>query len=140
MPDRFESTVRSRIMAAIRGRDTGPEQMLRSILWRRGLRYRTHDRSVPGRPDLSHKASRVAVFIDGCFWHGCPRHYTQPATRRDFWDSKLARNKALRAQALQRLADDGWKTLMIWECDLTADPVTFADEVERLLRARRQSV
>ena len=134
MPDPFGADVRSRIMSRVRGRDTGPERAVRSLLWAGGLRYRTHDRSVPGRPDISHKGRRVAVFIDGCFWHGCPRHYSRPGSRQEFWDAKLAGNRKRRQAVLQELATAGWRVVQEWECSVERDPARVARRVEKALR------
>ena len=92
MADRFSKETRSRIMSRIRGKDTKPELAVRRILWKLGLRYRVHDRTVLGTPDISNKRRRLAVFVDGCFWHGCPVCYREPKTNRDFWRSKISRN------------------------------------------------
>ncbi|HYO69174.1 MAG TPA: very short patch repair endonuclease, partial [Archangium sp.] len=83
---------RSEQMSRIRGKDTSPERLLRSALWRAGLRFRLQSRTPYGRPDVVFSKARVAVFIDGCFWHGCPDHYVRPRTRNDFWSSKLLEN------------------------------------------------
>src|SRR5215475_6215393 len=83
---------RSEQMARIRGAHTSPEVELRSLLWRSGLRYRLHVKALPGRPDLVLSRSRVAVFVDGCFWHGCPDHYVRPRSRTRFWAEKLSQN------------------------------------------------
>ncbi|MCA1811942.1 MAG: very short patch repair endonuclease [Halobacteriales archaeon] len=129
MPDPFGPAVRSRIMSRVRGRDTGPERAVRARVWAAGLRYRTHDRSVPGRPDISHKGKRVAVFLDGCFWHGCPKHYARPASRQAFWDAKLAANRGRRQVVLKELRNGGWRVVQIWECDIARSPGRAAARV-----------
>lgn len=123
--------VRSRIMASVRGKDTGPERVLRSALHARGLRYRKHSPSVPGRPDLSISSRRVAVFIDGCFWHGCPKHYRTPSRNAQFWDSKIARNQQRRREVLSELRRAGWRWVQVRECDLKARPGTAIARVWR---------
>ena len=115
MADRFPPKVRSRIMASIRGKDTGPEIAVRRILWRHGLRYRTHDRTVLGRPDISNKRKRLAVFVDGCFWHGCPKCYQEPETNRDFWRSKVEGNRRRREIVRDGLKRQGFRVIEIWE-------------------------
>jgi DNA mismatch endonuclease Vsr len=87
---------RSQIMATVRGRNTAPELALRKAVHALGARYRVHAGDVPGRPDMVSRKARVAVFIDGCFWHGCPAHYRRPAANRGFWDAKLQRNRRRR--------------------------------------------
>lgn len=108
---------RSRHMATIRGKDTKPELALRREVWRLGGRFRTHDRSLPGIPDLSNRRARVAVFVDGCFWHGCPQHYTKPKTRAAYWAAKVERNQATRRRVLGEYPDT-WKVHQAFECQL----------------------
>src|SRR3989338_10512229 len=78
--DNLSKEKRSKVMASIKGKNTKPELVIRKMLWRKGIRYRTHDKSVFGIPDISIKNKRVAVFIDGCFWHGCNKCYKEPTT------------------------------------------------------------
>lgn len=106
-------------MSRIRGKDTKPEMVIRRGLHARGLRYRLHDRSLPGRPDLVFPKYRTAVFIHGCFWHahGCASSKL-PATRRDFWQTKLAANVARDRKAVDALLAAGWRVLIVWECAL----------------------
>lgn len=106
-------------MSRIRGKDTKPEMLIRRGLHARGLRYRLHDRSLPGRPDLVFPKHHTAVFIHGCFWHahGCALSKL-PATRQDFWQAKLAANAARDRKAVDTLQAEGWRVLVIWECAL----------------------
>ncbi len=106
---------RSEQMSRIQGRNTSPERLLRSALWREGLRFRVHARTPHGRPDVVFPGAKVAVFIDGCFWHGCPEHYVRPRTRDEFWSSKLLGNvERDRRQTLQ-LEAEGWRVCRLWE-------------------------
>ena len=108
---------RSEVMARVRGKNTSPEIAVRKALWAAGLRYRLH-RKLPGTPDLAFVGVRVAVFVDGCFWHGCPQHYSSPSTRPEFWAAKLRRN-VLRDQRVDaELADQRWTALRFWEHDI----------------------
>ena len=125
MADRFPPKVRSRIMASIRGKDTGPEIAVRRILWRHGLRYRTHDRTVLGRPDISNKRKRLAVFVDGCFWHGCPKCYQEPETNRDFWRSKVEGNRRRREIVRDGLKRQGFRVIEIWEHEVGRSDVVM---------------
>lgn len=115
------SRARSRNMAAIRGRDTTPELVLRSALHRAGFRFRLHARVLPGRPDIVLPKHRLAIFVHGCFWHHhrCPA-FVWPKTRATFWREKIegnvARDRKVRA-AMNRL---GWRTMVVWECELRA--------------------
>ena len=119
MTDVLSPAQRRLNMSRIRGRDTKPEMLIRRGLHARGLRYRLHDRSLPGRPDLVFPKYHTAVFIHGCFWHahGCSLS-TLPATRRDFWKEKLAANAARDHRAIVALQSEGWRVLVIWECAL----------------------
>ena len=108
---------RRRCMAHNRGNDTGPELALRSLCWAIGLRYRLKTKLI-GKPDFVFLRERVAVFIDGCFWHGCPIHYSAPTTRRIFWREKLEANQKRDAIVTKALAESGWLVLRFWEHEL----------------------
>jgi DNA mismatch endonuclease (patch repair protein) len=102
-------------MARIKGRNTTPELRLRSALWGAGLRYRLYSVSPVGKPDVVFPQKRLAVFIDGCFWHGCPKHYVRPRSREEFWAQKLKENvERDRCQTLA-LETLQWKVVRIWE-------------------------
>lgn len=108
-------------MRANRRRDTKPEMALRSALHKRGLRFRV-DYSVPvdgrsPRPDIAFTAKRVAVFVDGCFWHGCPEHSKRPAENASYWGPKIARNIERDSEQTRRLVDAGWTVVRVWEHD-----------------------
>ncbi len=114
----------SATMRANKRRDTGPEMRVRSLLHRAGLRYRVDykvgaGRSAP-RPDIAFTSQRVAVFIDGCFWHRCPEHSTLPKANRDFWEAKLARNVERDRENDSALDALGWRVLRFWEHENTA--------------------
>jgi DNA mismatch endonuclease, patch repair protein len=106
-------------MRANRRRDTGPERLVRSLLHSSGLRYRVDlPVSVGGhlvRPDIAFTSRRVAVFIDGCFWHGCPQHGRRPSINKDYWGPKLARNRERDREQSALLRSEGWTVLRIWE-------------------------
>lgn len=84
---------------------------------------------LPGRPDFVFLRSKVAVFVDGCFWHGCPTHYHAPATRSEFWQSKLRRNQVRDSMVTRQLTEAGWKVVRIWEHTIKSD---LADAVSRI--------
>jgi DNA mismatch endonuclease (patch repair protein) len=109
---------RSEQMARIRGRDTTPELMLRRLLWRVGLRYRLHAKTPAGRPDIIFPGARVAVFVDGCFWHGCPDHYVRPRSSGDFWSRKLIENFRRDGAQTKRLEALGWRVCRVWEHEI----------------------
>ncbi|HVW86586.1 MAG TPA: very short patch repair endonuclease [Bryobacteraceae bacterium] len=102
-------------MSRIRGANTKPEILLRSALHASGLRFRLHRRDLPGAPDIVFPGARVAVFVDGCFWHGCPSHGARPKTNREFWSSKLAANRRRDLNVNASLKDSGWTVLRFWE-------------------------
>lgn len=111
---------RRRMMAAIKGKHTLPERLLRSALHRAGYRFRLHCRDLPGRPDLAFPSRRKAVEVRGCFWHqhpGCPK-CSVPSTRREYWLPKLARNRERDLINERALTALGWRILVIWECEL----------------------
>jgi DNA mismatch endonuclease, patch repair protein len=117
-------------MSRVRRRDTAPELELRSELHRRGLRYRVDRRplqGVPSRADLVFGPARVAVYVDGCFWHSCPEHGTMPRSNEAFWQDKLARNRERDAAVNALLAESGWTVVRIWEHEGIA---AAADRVE----------
>ena len=124
------------IMQANRGRDTRPELAVRSLLHRRGLRYRTNARPLPGlrrTADVVFTRAKVAVFVDGCYWHGCPQH-CRPASRNSaFWADKIATNAARDRETDSSLSDAGWLPLRFWEHE-PAEIV--ADAVEQAVRDR----
>lgn len=118
---------RSRTMRAVRSRDTGPEMVVRRFLHAAGLRFRLHDRRLPGSPDLVFPSRRVALFVHGCFWHqhpGCDAA-DRPKSRSDYWNRKLDGNVARDTRRLFELAAAGWTAMIIWECE-THDPQRLA--------------
>lgn len=109
---------RSKIMSMIKGKNTKPEILVRSVCHELGLRYRLHRKDLPGKPDLVFPKHRLCLFVHGCFWHrhpGCKYAYT-PKSRLDFWLPKLAKNVERDLDAQQALIARGWKVVIIWEC------------------------
>lgn len=107
-------------MRAVKGRDTSPERLVRRIAHGMGYRFRLHRRDLPGKPDLTFPARRAVVFVNGCFWHGhgCKRGARVPKTNTAYWTAKVARNVARDARHLKRLESEGWRALVLWECEL----------------------
>jgi len=109
---------RSKIMSMIKGKNTKPEMVVRSVCHEMGLRYRLHRKDLPGKPDLVFPKHRLCIFVHGCFWHrhpGCKYAYT-PKSRLDFWLPKLARNVERDLAAQQALQALGWRVAIVWEC------------------------
>ena len=128
------------VMKANRGQDTRPEIALRSALHRRGLRFRKHVAPLEGLrciADVVFPRQRVAVFVDGCFWHGCPIHGSRPQTNRSYWAAKIARNIRRDANSTAELRKAGWAVLRIWEHE---PPEVAAETVEAVVRAREHSI
>ena len=134
---------RSRNMAAIRGKDTKPEIQIRRGLFSRGYRYRLHCSDLPGKPDLILPKYRVAIQVQGCFWHkhDC-RYFKWPATRPEFWRQKIEGNIVRDQRALYQMKIDGWRVLVIWECALknaSSDKIEgLLDQIEQWLRSQSE--
>jgi DNA mismatch endonuclease (patch repair protein) len=123
------------------GRDTKPEIALRSALHRRGLRFRKNlvvrtTSGVKVRPDVVFTKARIAVFVDGCFWHSCPQHATKPTKNGDFWQAKLQANVKRDRLVARVLAEDGWHLLRIWEHE---DPESAAGLIKALVDQHQAS-
>jgi DNA mismatch endonuclease (patch repair protein) len=127
MVDIVSPAVRSRMMAGIRSKNSVPEMVVRRALFAAGFRFRLHRRDLPGTPDIVMPSRRVAIFIHGCFWHahrGC-RYAKLPATRTDFWATKLQANVVRDGKAVESLNALGWRVLCVWEC-ATRDPAALS--------------
>jgi DNA mismatch endonuclease, patch repair protein len=121
MPDKVTPEVRSRMMAAVRGKNTSPERVVRNALFSAGYRYRIHRVELPGSPDVVLPRFQIVVFVHGCFWHGhqCPRG-RRPTSRTEFWNTKLDGNIARDRRNQATLRKAGWRVVVIWECTLKA--------------------
>lgn len=127
--DTVDKQTRSMIMSAVGQKDTGAEKMLRQALHRIGLRYKLHDRSLPGSPDVVFPRYKAAIFVHGCYWHshGCYRS-TVPKSHRNFWTDKFSANRA-RDKNRNLLLSEGWQVLTVWECALRGKAATSATGV-----------
>ncbi|WP_460960347.1 very short patch repair endonuclease [Parasphingorhabdus pacifica] len=124
-------------MQANKGRDTKPELALRRAVHALGLRYRVSMRPLPAirrTADMSFSRAKVAVFMDGCFWHGCPEHHTQSATNSEFWAEKVRRNRERDRETDRLLVEAGWSVIRVWEHE---DPQVGAARIAREVRFRR---
>lgn len=133
MADRISKEKRSKIMASIKGKNTKPEIIIRKLLWAQGIRYRIHNKKIIGTPDISIKKKRTAVFLDGCFWHGCSKCYKVPKTNRKFWKDKLEYNKQRRRKVRHELKKEGWRVLEFWEHQIISQPTTATQKIARYL-------
>ena len=121
MRDRLTKERRSWNMSRIRGKDTKPEMVVRSLLHRLGYRFRLHGKGLPGRPDIVLARHRVVVLVHGCFWHGhegC-KDFAPPKTRTEWWLNKISGNKKNDAKTIAQLEETGWRVVIVWECELT---------------------
>ena len=136
MTNRLSPEERSAHMRRIRKVDTKPELTVRRIAHRLGYRFRLHRRDLPGTPDLVFPRQRKVIFVHGCFWHqhSCRLGAKQPSTNAAYWLPKLARNVERDRQARRRLEDDGWRVLVIWECQ-TRVPDLAATLIKKFLAA-----
>jgi DNA mismatch endonuclease (patch repair protein) len=135
--DTLTSVERSRLMASIRTRDTAPEVAVRKVLHARGFRFRLHQRSLPGSPDVVLARYHIAVFVHGCFWHqhpGC-RKATIPAANHSFWDEKLTRNRERDARQARELRRLGWRPVVVWECEVCSAQGRWMQRVLSAIRA-----
>lgn len=139
MVDVVAPEVRSRMMAGIRGKDTAPELLIRRALFARGLRYKLHDKALPGKPDLVFPRYRAVVFVHGCFWHAhdCSL-FRLPGTRTEWWREKLARNQANDTRHMAVLREAGWRVATVWECALKRQGCidSIADQLAEFVRGQ----
>lgn len=120
MSDVHDRKTRSYNMSRIKGKDTKPEMVVRKFLFAHGFRYRLHDKKLPGKPDIVLKKYNTVIFVNGCFWHGhegC-RYFKIPATKHDWWKKKIADTKMRDLKYQEDLIKDGWKIIVLWECEL----------------------
>lgn len=139
-PGELVTPVRRRIMQSNRSRDTRPEIRLRQELYALGLRYRVAQRPIAGfrrTADVVFRPTKIAVFVDGCFWHSCPQHGSLPLRNRDYWVSKLDRNVRRDAETNSVLEAHGWEVIRVWEHEVAAEAAT---RIARRVKFRRKSL
>lgn len=131
MADRITPEARSRLMSKIGPKNTGPELLVRSLLHRMGYRFRLHRKGLPGTPDIVLPGRSVAIFVNGCFWHGhACKVGKMPKSRLDYWGPKIEANIARDAKKRRQLRRLGWRTIVVWECGIK-------DEEKLAARLRR---
>jgi DNA mismatch endonuclease (patch repair protein) len=144
MPDIVSVAARSRMMSGIRAKNTKPEIQLRKILHANGYRFRLHDRSLPGQPDIVLPKHRAVIMVHGCFWHmhECSL-FKLPSTRKSFWEQKLTHNALRDAASVDALLSQGWRVAIVWECALrrsAAPRGRWADTLDNWLRSQRRTL
>lgn len=120
MADVFDSIKRSEIMSHVRSTNTKPEVALRKALFAEGLRYRINDKRLMGKPDIVFPKYKTVVFVHGCFWHGhegCD-HYSVPKSNTEYWINKVSKNKLRDKKEQDALMADGWRVIVVWECEI----------------------
>jgi len=140
MSDVFSPEKRSWIMSRVKGRDTKPEILVRSFVFRMGFRFRLHQRKLPGTPDIVLPRHRKVIFVHGCFWHGhkgCSRS-KRPSSNVRFWNNKLDANIRRDKRFRRQLRRMGWKSLVVWECE-TRSPEKLLHKLERFLHEEKSS-
>lgn len=120
MADTLTPAQRTKCMAAIRGKDTKPEMIVRSVVHRLGFRFRLHDSKIHGKPDLVFRSRRAVIFVHGCYWHShaCARGRSAPVTNAEFWQKKRAKTHQRDSNTISALRKGGWRVLVVWECQL----------------------
>ena len=133
MVDSVSKKVRSRIMSRIRGKDTSPEIILRRELFKRGYRYSLSHRfnELNFRPDIVMVSRRVCIFVDGCFWHGCPRCYRPPKSNKRYWVPKIRRNMERDKEQDRYLMKHGWKVIRVWEHGINSNLGKLLKDITR---------
>jgi len=139
MPDCFVPAMRSAVMRAVKGSNTRLEVGFRSLVWASGLRYRLSSR-LPGKPDLVFPAARVAVFVDSCFWHACPKHCRFPKSNKWYWSAKLQRNKKRDRLVNVQCRKLGWTVIRVWEHSIRTRPGNCVARIKAAVFSTRQTV
>jgi DNA mismatch endonuclease (patch repair protein) len=139
MADKHSKEVRSYNMSRIRSKNTGPEMLVRKCLFANGFRYRVHDKSLPGTPDIVLRKYNTIIFINGCFWHGHSKckYFKIPATRTEWWAQKINRNREKDKESITKLKKLKWNIVVIYECQLKKNKfeLTLEKLVDQLMRA-----
>ncbi len=134
MVDVLTPEQRKKNMSNIKGRNTAPEKILRSLLFKEGYRFRLHDKKLPGHPDIVMKRYRAVILVHGCFWHrhqGC-RYATIPKSNTAFWQAKFSANQERDTRNIKQLTEQNWNIIIVWECQirtLQKDGISFLKKV-----------
>ncbi|MCB0375453.1 MAG: DNA mismatch endonuclease Vsr [Sinomicrobium sp.] len=139
MADILTPEKRSWNMSRIKGKNTKPEVLLRSLLHQAGFRFRIHASNLPGKPDIVLPRYNTVIFMNGCFWHrhkNCKYAYS-PKSRQDFWQEKFARTVQRDQEKTEKLIEDGWQVRTVWECELENNPDSIVAKIIRELKGRK---
>ncbi len=136
MADKVSTEVRTRTMRAVKSNDSKMEIKFRSALWRSGLRFYKNVKSLSGKPDIVFPKKKVVIFLDSCFWHGCPEHLRMPKSNLDYWQPKIERNKKRDSEINAYYSENNWQIFRIWEHELKTN---FDNQVSEVARAVRRS-
>tara|TARA_Y100000310_G_scaffold31345_1_gene29733 strand:- start:8080 stop:8490 length:411 start_codon:yes stop_codon:yes gene_type:complete len=136
MTDKFSKRIRSKIMSKVQ-RNSNPEQVLRKALFRLGYRYSLNHRfkELNFKPDIVMVSRNVCIFVDGCFWHGCPKCYKAPKSNKRYWTQKIKRNIERDKGQNQYLEKNGWKVIRIWEHHIKENLVKVVDKINKVIRS-----
>jgi DNA mismatch endonuclease (patch repair protein) len=119
-------------MSNVKQKDTDIEKEVRKKLWSRGVRYRVNVENVLGKPDICHKGKKIAVFIDGCFWHGCPECDEMPDSNKEFWKEKIEYNQERREEVREKLQEKNWEVIEIWGHEVRNNCAAVVDKIEEI--------
>lgn len=131
--DKVSKEVRSKIMRAVHSNDTRMEEKFRKELFSRGVRFRKNVSDLPGKPDIAIKSKRVVIFLDSCFWHGCPEHLRQPKSNKNYWDKKVKLNVERDHKINSEYRIRGWKLVRIWEHEIKDNPEKCINRIIEVL-------
>lgn len=129
--DNVSPSVRSAIMSKVRSKgNRSTERKLRAVLAGAGIKgWRTNARDIAGTPDVIFEKQRLAIFVDGCFWHGCPECYRRPKSKRRFWDAKVVENRARDRRVTRKLRNGGWSVIRLYECEVQGNRQDLLDRI-----------
>lgn len=130
MTDSVSREVRRKTMQAVKSKNTKLEEHVSKELWKRGIRFRKNVNSLKGKPDIAIKKYKLVIFLDSCFWHGCKKHCRYPKTNKDYWISKIEKNKERDQKIKNYYIKKGWNILRIWEHDLKENFINTIEKIQ----------
>lgn len=133
MADTFSQRKRSKIMSRVKSKDSAIEIILRKGLWKSGFRYRKNSSQYLGKPDIILKKYKAVIFIDSCFWHGCPKHLRMPSSNQKYWETKIARNQERDKEINSYYGKNNWRIIRVWEHDILKNPDRCVNKIGETL-------